>query len=112
MTTGARIEIARAQQKAKPVSDRAEKAVGYFAAWTPQEEQEIGEATAAKMFAMFGAIETPPLVRYVDRVGQSVAQYAPAADSLSIRQFWIPISSAPSALPGGFIFITKTALEA
>ena len=106
----AKSKIDRTQQKAKPVSDRAEKAVENFTAWTPEEEQEIGEATAAKMIAMFGIIETPPLVRYLNLVGQSVAQYAPR--QLPYR-FGILDSDIVGAfaLPSGFIFITKTALE-
>src|SRR5260370_40034198 len=73
----AKNKIDGAKNKAKPVSDRAERAVENFTPWTPREEQEIGEATAAKMIAMFGIIETPKLVRYVNLVGQAVAQYAP-----------------------------------
>src|SRR5436190_162183 len=73
----AKDKIDQGKQKAKPVSDRAERAVDNYTAWTPQEEQEIGEATAAKMSAMFGLIEQPKLVKYVNLVGQSVAQFAP-----------------------------------
>jgi len=98
------------KSKAKPVSDRAERAVDNYTLWTPEEEQQIGEATAAKMIAMFGAIETPALVRYVNLVGQAVAQYAPR--QLPYR-FGILDSDIVGAfaLPGGFIFITKTAID-
>src|SRR5260370_31325251 len=87
-----------AKNKAKPVDDRAERAVENFTPWTPQEEQEIGEATAAEMIAMFGVLETPTLVRYVNLVGQAVAQYAPrqfpTGSESSIRK-----SSPRSAFP-------------
>jgi predicted Zn-dependent protease len=73
----AKDRIDQGKQKAKPVTERAERAVDNFTLWTPEEEQQIGEATAAKMIAMFGNIDTPKLVRYVNLVGQSVAQYAP-----------------------------------
>jgi len=99
-----------AKQKAKPVSDRAERVAENYTAWTPQEEQEIGEATAAKMIAMFGIIETPQLARYVNLVGQSVAQYAPRQIPYRFGILDSEIVGA-FALPGGFIFITKTALE-
>jgi len=99
-----------AKQKAKPVSDRAERVVENYTAWTPEEEQEIGEATAAKMIAMFGIIETPQLARYVNLVGQSVAQYAPRQIPYRFGILDSEIVGA-FALPGGFIFITKTALE-
>jgi predicted Zn-dependent protease len=106
----AKEKMDKAQQKAKPVSDRAERMAENFTAWTPQEEQEIGEATAAKMIAMFGVIETPQLVRYVNLVGQSVAQYAPRQVPYRFGILDSDIVGA-FALPGGFIFITKTALE-
>ena len=98
------------KSKAKPVSDRAERAAENFQEWTPQEEQEIGEATAAKMIAMFGALDTPKLVRYVNLVGQAVAQYAPRQVPYRFGILDSDIVGA-FALPGGFIFITKTALE-
>ena len=99
-----------AKNKAKPVSDRAERAVENFTNWTPQEEQEIGEATAAKMIAMFGVIEAPQIVRYVNLVGQSVAQYASRPVPYRFGILDTDIVGA-FALPGGFIFITRTALE-
>jgi predicted Zn-dependent protease len=99
-----------AKGKAKPVSDRAERAVDSFTLWTPQEEQEIGEATAAKMIAMFGTVDTPNLVRYVNLVGQAVAQYAPRQVPYRFGILDSDIVGA-FALPGGFIFITRTALE-
>ena len=106
----AKEKMDKAQQKAKPVSDRAERMAENFTAWTPQEEQEIGEATAAKMIAMFGVIETPQLARYVNLVGQAVAQYAPRQVPYRFGILDSDIVGA-FALPGGFIFITKTALE-
>jgi predicted Zn-dependent protease len=106
----AKDKIDQGKQKAKPVSDRAERAVENNTAWTPQEEQEVGEATAAKMIAMFGIIEEPKLVRYVNLVGQSVAQFAPRQVPYRFGILDSDIVGA-FALPGGFVFITKTALE-
>jgi beta-barrel assembly-enhancing protease len=99
-----------ATQKAKPVTDRGERAIENFTAWTPQEEQLIGEATAAKMIAMFGVVDAPKLVRYVNLVGQSIAQYAPRQVPYRFGVLDSEIVGA-FALPGGFIFITKTAIE-
>jgi beta-barrel assembly-enhancing protease len=99
-----------ATQKAKPVTDRGERAIENFTPWTPEEEQQIGEATAAKMIAMFGALDAPKLVRYVNLVGQSVAQYAPRQVPYRFGVLDSEIVGA-FALPGGFIFITKTAIE-
>jgi predicted Zn-dependent protease len=104
-----RDKIDSTKQKAKPVSDRAERAVENFTLWTPQEEQEIGEATAAKMIAMFGVVDSPKPVRYVNLVGQAVAQYAPRQVPYRFGILNSDIVGA-FALPGGFIFITKTAI--
>jgi len=62
------------------------------------------------MIAMFGVIETPALVRYVNLVGQAVAQYAPRQVPYRFGILDSDIVGA-FALPGGFIFITKTAIE-
>jgi predicted Zn-dependent protease len=106
-----REKIDNATEKAKPVTYRADRAVENFTPWTPEEEQQIGEATAAKMVAMFGLVDSPKLVRYVNLVGQAVAQYAPR--QLPYR-FGILDSDIVGAfaLPGGFIFITRAAVEA
>ena len=103
-------KVNSATQRAKPVTDRGERAVENFTAWTPQEEQQIGEATAAKMIAMFGIVDAPKLVRYVNLVGQSVAQFAPRQVPYRFGILDSEIVGA-FALPGGFIFITKTAIE-
>jgi predicted Zn-dependent protease len=99
-----------ARQKTKPVTDRTERAIENFTAWTPEEEQQIGEATAAKMIAMFGVVDSPKVVRYVNLVGQAVAQYAPRQVPYRFGILDSDIVGA-FALPGGFIFITKTAIE-
>ena len=100
----------QAVEKAKPVTDRAQKAVENYTPWTAQEEQEIGEATAAKMVAMFGLVDAPPLVKYVNLVGNSVAQFAPRQVPYRFGILESDIVGA-FALPGGFIFITRSAIE-
>src|SRR5262245_34857145 len=74
---GAREKLDKAREKAKPVTDRAQRAIDTYQPWSNADEQQIGEAAAAKMVAMFGLMEQPALVRYVNLVGQTVAQYAP-----------------------------------
>ena len=106
----AKKKIDDATSKAKPVTDRAERAVETYKAWTPEEEQQIGEATAAKMVAMFGVVDSPKLVHYVNLVGLAVAQYAPRQVPYRFEVLDSDIVGA-FALPGGYIFITKTALE-
>ena len=107
---GLKEKIDGATGKAKPVTDRADRAAQNYKEWTPQEEQQVGEATAAKMIAMFGVVDAPKLVHYVNLVGQSVAQYAPRQVPYRFGVLDSEIVGA-FALPGGFIFITKTAIE-
>lgn len=99
----AKEKIDEAQQKARRASDT-------FQPWSAKDEQEIGEAGAAKMVAVFGLVEDPKIMRYVNLVGQTVAQYA--SRSLPWR-FGILDSDIVGAyaLPGGYIFITRTALS-
>lgn len=106
----AKDKMDRATSKAKPATDRAARAVENFTPWTPQEEQEIGEATAAKMIAMFGVVDAPKAVRYVNLVGQTVAQFAPRQVPYRFGVLDSEIVGA-FALPGGFIFITNTAVN-
>ena len=107
----ARKKVDEARQKAKPVTDRAEKAVSAYTAWTPEQEQQIGEATAAKIIAIFGLVESPNLTKYVNLVGASVARNAPRQVPYRFAVLNTDIVGA-YALPGGFIFITKSAVEA
>jgi hypothetical protein len=64
------------KNKAKPATDRAQKAADTFSSWTPEEEQQIGDAGAAKMIAMFGLVDNEKATKYVNLVGSSVAQFA------------------------------------
>jgi len=102
--------VKKVTNKAKPVTDRAQKAVDNYPAWTTEEEQAIGEATAAKMVAMFGLVESPGLVRYVNLVVNAVVQFAPRQVPYRFAVLDSDIVGA-FALPGGFVFITKTAIE-
>jgi hypothetical protein len=69
--------VTGAADKAKPATDRAQKAAEAFASWSPEEEEGIGEASAAKLIAMFGLMESESLNAYVNLVGTAVAQFAP-----------------------------------
>jgi len=107
----AKAKIDKANEKAKPVVTRAEKAADSFGTWSPEDEQEIGEASAAKLIAMFGAIDNPKLEQYVNLVGNAVARRAPRQLPYRFGILGTEIVGA-YALPGGFVFVTKTALEA
>ncbi len=97
--------LSRAKEK---IDDANNKAKG-FQPWSAKDEQEIGEASAAKMIAVFGLVEDPKIVRYVNLVGQTVAQYASRQLPWRFGILDTDIVGA-YALPGGYIFITRTAL--
>jgi beta-barrel assembly-enhancing protease len=106
----ARERLDEAKQKAKPVTDRAEKAADTFQPWSAKDEQDIGETGAAKMVAVFGIVEDPKIVRYVNLVGQTVGQYASRQLPWRFGVLDADIVGA-YALPGGYIFITRAALS-
>lgn len=75
--------------------------------WTPEEEKAIGEATAAKLVAVFGLYENPAMVKYVNLVGQAVAQYAGRQD-ITYRFAILDTEMVNAfACPGGYIFVTR-----
>ncbi|MEZ5403718.1 MAG: M48 family metalloprotease [Bryobacteraceae bacterium] len=106
----AKSKIDKARDQAKPATDRAQRAVDTYQPWSAEEEQQIGEAAAAKMIAIFGLVEDPAQVRYVNLVGQVVAAFAPRQLSYRFAILDTDIVGA-FALPGGFVFVTRAALE-
>jgi beta-barrel assembly-enhancing protease len=102
-------KIDSTNQKTKPVTDRAQRAADTFTPWTPEEEQQIGEASAEKMVAIFGLTDAPQLQRYVNLVGCSVARYASRELPWRFGVLNTEIVGA-YALPGGYIFITRGSL--
>jgi beta-barrel assembly-enhancing protease len=106
----ARQKIDRAKDKAKPVTERAERAADTFQPWSSLDEQQIGEATAAKLIAMFGLVEDEGIARYVNLTGQTVARFSPRALPYTFGVLNTDIVGL-YALPGGYIFITRAALS-
>jgi predicted Zn-dependent protease len=106
----AKEKLDEAQQKAKPATDRAQRAADTFQPWSAKDEQEIGEAGAAKMVAVFGLVEDAAITRYVNLVGQTVAQFASRSLPWRFGVLDADIVGA-YALPGGYIFITRAALS-
>jgi beta-barrel assembly-enhancing protease len=98
-----------ANSKAKPVTDRAQKAGDMMSEWSPEDEQAIGLASAEKMVTIFGMVDDPALQMYVNLVGQSVAQFASRPLPYRFGVLNTDIIGA-FALPGGYVFITKRAL--
>jgi beta-barrel assembly-enhancing protease len=105
----AKEKLDQAQEKAKPATDRAAKAADTFQPWSAQDEQEIGQAGAAKMVAIFGLVEDSAVERYVNLVGQTVGQFASRPLPWRFGILDTNIVGA-YALPGGYIFITRGTL--
>lgn len=102
-------KINSANQRTKPVTDRAERAAETFTPWTAEEEQEIGQASAEKMVAIFGLTNAPEVQRYVNLVGSAVARYASRELPWRFGVLDTEIVGA-YALPGGYVFITRGSL--
>src|SRR6266404_8789474 len=104
-------KLDKAQQKAKPVTDRAQKLNDIKRPWTPEEEQAFGEASAAKLISIFGLYENPDMMKYVNLVGNTVAKQGARTDT----QYHFGILDTDvvnaMAMPGGFIFVTRGALS-
>lgn len=102
-------KVTGANQKAKPVTDRAQRAAETFTPWTVDEEQQIGESAAQKIVSIFGLSNSTALQKYVNLVGWSVARFAPRQLPWRFGVLDSPIVGA-FALPGGYVFITRGAL--
>jgi len=89
-------------QKGKQVKDN-------YTPWTPEQEEQVGQASAARLINIFGLYENPDMVRYVNLVGDAVAAQAPRQVPYKFGILDTEIITALS-LPGGYVFITRGAL--
>jgi beta-barrel assembly-enhancing protease len=97
--------------RGKKASDKAKKVADATAVWTPEQEQAIGEASAAKLVHIFGLYDNPAMQHYVNLVGHAVAGHSSRAGSMKYK-FGILDTEAITAfgIPGGYVFITRGAL--
>jgi predicted Zn-dependent protease len=95
-------ELLKRGKQAKQVSDAMQP-------WTAEQEQAIGEASAAKLVHVLGLYDNPEMTHYVSMVGNAVATHASRAMEY---KFGILETEAVTAfgLPGGYVFITRGAL--
>ncbi|ABF42882.1 peptidase M48, Ste24p [Candidatus Koribacter versatilis Ellin345] len=98
------------------VVNRVKKASDAFTPWSPEQENAIGQASAAKMIHVMGLIEDPALNKYVQYVGSTVARQAgrPVPYHFAILEAKTPagrFTVSAFALPGGYVFVTKGALD-
>jgi len=90
-------------------AQKAKKATDIYTPWTPEQEQAIGQASAAKLINVFHVYDNPDMTKYVNLVGNTVARQSGRSVSY---HFAILDTEAVTALslPGGYIFITRGAL--
>jgi len=88
--------------KAKQIHDATQE-------WTPEQEEAVGRASAAKMIHVFGLYNNPAMTNYVNLVGNAVAQFGTRPLQYHFAILDSEIVNA-FAMPGGYVFITRGAL--
>ena len=78
--------------------------------WTPEQEEQIGEATAARLIQAFGLYENKDMQNYVGLVGSTVAAQGARRDVTYHFAILDTESMNAMALPGGFVFVTRGSL--
>ncbi len=90
-------------------AQKAKKAADIYTPWSPEQEQAIGQASAAKLINVFGLYDNPDMLKYVNLVGNTVARQAGRSVTYHFAILDTEVVTAVS-LPGGYIFITRGAL--
>jgi len=80
-----------------------------YTPWTPEQEEQVGQASAARLINIFGLFENKDMVHYVNLVGDAVAAQAPRKVPYKFGILDTEVITALS-LPGGYVFITRGAL--
>jgi predicted Zn-dependent protease len=96
-------QILKRGKQAKDVADARKP-------WTAEQETAIGEASAAKLVAVFGLYDNPEMEHYVSTVGQALATHA---NRPMEYKFGILNTGARTAfgMPGGYVFVTSGAIN-
>jgi predicted Zn-dependent protease len=90
-------------------AQKVKKAADIYTPWSPDQEQAIGQASAAKLINVFGLYDNPDMVKYVNLVGNTVARQSGRTVQYHFGVLDTEVVTAVS-LPGGYIFITRGAL--
>jgi predicted Zn-dependent protease len=99
-----------ARAKTAPYADKAKQFSDINKDWTPQQEEQVGEATAAKLIEAFGLYDNKPMQNYLQLVGSTVAAQGARQDVTYHFAILDTESMNAMALPGGFVFVTRGAL--
>lgn len=77
----------------------------------PEKEREIGFGIAATVAGRYSVVDDPALTRYINLVGQAVAQQSVRRHEVAFRFGVLDTDEVNAfAAPGGFIFVTRGAL--
>src|SRR5258708_39583968 len=88
--------------KAKEIHDATKE-------WTPEQEDAVGRASAAKMIHVFGLYNNPTMTNYVNLVGNTVAQFGTRNLQYHFAILDTDMINA-FAVPGGYGCITPGTL--
>jgi Zn-dependent protease with chaperone function len=85
-----------------------------FNLFSPQQDVEVGKENSAQIDKQLPLVNDPEALRYVNNLGKKLASYAPNNNSEYAWQFKIVNSTEINAfaLPGGFIYVNRGAIEA
>jgi predicted Zn-dependent protease len=109
LAQAASAQVGDVMRKAQKNTERARKVADITTPWTPEYEEAIGQASAAKLINVFGLYENPEMVKYVNLVGNTVARQGARPAPYRFAILDTEVITAVS-LPGGYIFITRGAL--
>jgi len=90
-------------------AQKVKKASDIYTPWTPEQEQALGQASAAKLINVFGLYDNPEMTKYVNLVGYAVARQSGRSVTYHFAILDTDVITAVS-LPGGYVFITRGAL--
>src|SRR5215470_13541977 len=90
-------------------AQKVKKAADIYTPWTAEQEQAIGQASAAKLINVFHLYDNPDMTKYVNLVGNTVARQSGRSVGYHFGILDTDVVTAVS-LPGGYIFITRGAL--
>ncbi len=96
-------QILKRGKQAKQVADATK-------GWSSEQEIAIGEASAAKLVAVFGLYDNPDMAHYVSTIGQALATHTSRPMEY---KFGILNTGARTAfgMPGGYVFVTSGAIN-
>jgi beta-barrel assembly-enhancing protease len=100
----------QANNKAAPYMQKLNQFADVNKQWTAEQEEQIGEATAAKLIQAFGLYENKPMQNYLQLVGSTVAAQGARQDVTYHFAILDTDSLNAMAMPGGFVFVTRGAL--